>query len=118
MALYLEGKTPLSTMFFPSRRQLPESRYQVYRHGRAQGSGGERRAERQWQAGDGVGRGNQSQQHSAVYPRSAGRVACDLGRRELGGLAVRFAATSGDASAGLRSATQCLIKGRQQERQD
>ena len=43
-------------------------------------------SERQGQAGDGVDRGNQSQQHSAVYPRSAGRVACDLGRRDLGGL--------------------------------
>ena len=31
--------------------------------------------------------------------------------------AVRSAATPGDASAGLRSAAQCLIKGRQQERQ-
>src|SRR6266536_1813586 len=51
-------------------------------------------------------------------PRSAGRVACDLGRRDLGGLALRSAATPGDASAGLRSAAQCLLKGRQQERQD
>ena len=34
---------------------------------------------------------------------------------ELGGLAVRSAASPGDASAGLRSAAQCLIKGRQQE---
>ena len=33
--------------------------------------------------------GNQSQQHSAVYPRAAGRVAGDLGRRELGELALR-----------------------------
>src|SRR5438874_4829263 len=51
-----------------------------------------------WQAGHGVDRGNQSQQHSAVHPRSAGRVACDLGRRDLGGLALRSAATPGDAS--------------------
>src|SRR5947208_14002399 len=71
-----------------------------------------------WQAGDGVDRGNQSRQHSAVYPRSARRVACDLGRRDLGGLALRSAATPGGTSAGLRSAAQCLLKGRQQARQD
>src|SRR6267154_3701151 len=71
-------------MIFPPRRQLNESRHQVYRHGRAQGSDRDRGAERQWQAGDGVDRGNQSQQHSAVHPRSAGRVACDLGRRGPG----------------------------------
>src|SRR6202040_3851973 len=106
MRLYLEGKTPLSAMFFPPRRQLYESRHQVYRHGRAQGSDSDRGVEWQWQAGDGVERGNQSQQYSAVYPRSAGRVACDLGRRDLGGLAVRSAATPGGASAGLRSAAQ------------
>jgi hypothetical protein len=29
-----------------------------------------------------------SQQHSAVPPRSTGRAACDLGRRNLGRLAV------------------------------
>src|SRR4029077_17775082 len=84
MTLYLEGKTPLSAMFFPPRRQLYESRHQVYRHGRAQGSDSDRGVEWQWQAGDGVDRGNQSQQYSAVYPRFAGRVACDLGRRDLG----------------------------------
>jgi hypothetical protein len=39
---------------------------------------------------DGEACRNQSQQHFAVYPRSAGRVACDLGRRDLGGLALRF----------------------------
>src|SRR4029077_8538295 len=59
-----------------------------------------------------------SQQHSAVYPRSAGGTACHLGRRDLGGLALRSFAAPGSASAGLRSASQCLIKGRQQERQD
>src|ERR1700758_4683753 len=104
-------------MIFPPRRQLYESRPQVYRHGRAQGSGGDRCPQQQWQASDGVDRGNQSQQHSAVYPRSAGRVACDLGRRDLGSLALRSAAPPGGASAGLRSAAQCLIKGRQQKRQ-
>src|SRR5215813_14703653 len=36
----------------------------------------------------------------------------------MGGLALRFAPAQGAASAGLQSATQCLIKGRQQERQD
>src|SRR6266849_6138856 len=105
-------------MIFPSRRQLHESRHQVYRHGRAQGSDCDRRPEWQWQAGDGFDRRNQSQQHSAVYPRSAGRAACDLGRRDLGILALRSVAAPGSASAGLRSAAQCLIKGRQQERQD
>jgi|SRR5579864_3525397 hypothetical protein len=53
--------------------------------------------------------------NSAVYLRSAGRVACDLGRRELACLALPSAATPGGASAGLRSAAQCLIKGRQPE---
>ena len=48
----------------------------------------------QREAGDGVRDRNQSQQHSAVSPRSAGRVACDLGRRDLGGLAVRSAAAA------------------------
>jgi hypothetical protein len=38
MALYLEGTTRLSAMFSPSRRQLHESRHQVYRHGCAQGT--------------------------------------------------------------------------------
>src|SRR6476646_3914849 len=75
MTLYLEGKTPLSAMFFPPRRQLYESRHPVYRHGRAQGSDRDRGVEWHWQGGDGVDCGNQSQQHSAVYPRSAGRVA-------------------------------------------
>src|ERR1700720_3581705 len=117
MALYLEGKTRLSAMFFPSRRQQHESRDQVYRHGRAQGSHCDCRPEWQWQAGHGVHRGNQGQQHSAVYPRSARRVACDLGRRDLGGLALRSAAAPGGAGAGLRSAAQCVIEGRQQERQ-
>ncbi len=103
---------------FPQGGNSNESRRQIYRNGRAQGSDRDRRAERQWQAGDGVDRGNQNQQHSAVHPRSARRVTCDLGRRNLGGLALRPAATPGAASAGLRSAAQCLIKGRQQERQD
>src|SRR5207249_12153797 len=98
MALYLEGKTPLARMIFPPRRQLNESRHQVYRHGRAQGSDGNRGAERQWQAGDGVDRGNQSQQHSAVYPRSAGRAACDVVRGDLVILALRSAATPGGTS--------------------
>ena len=61
-------------MIFPSRRQLHESRHQVYRHGRAQGSGGNRCPQQQWQAGDGVDCRNQSQQHSAVYPRSGGEL--------------------------------------------
>ncbi len=86
------------------RRQLYESRHPVHRHGRAQGSDRDRRAERRWQAGNGVDRGNESQQHSAVHPRSAGRVGCDLG-----GLAVRSAATPGDASA---SSTACGRIGR------
>src|SRR5882724_6983715 len=60
-------------------------------------------------------RRNQSQQHSAVYPRSAGRAACDLGRRNLGGLALRSAAAAGGASSGLQSTAQCLVEGGQQE---
>src|SRR5260370_3295003 len=59
-------------MIFPPRRQLNESRRQVYRHGRAQGSDCDRGPRWRWQAGDGVHRRNQSQQHSAVYPRNAG----------------------------------------------
>src|ERR1700746_2081107 len=61
-------------MMLPARRQLHESRHQVYRHGRAQRSDRDRSAERQWQAGDGVDRRNEGQQHSAVYPRSAGEL--------------------------------------------
>jgi hypothetical protein len=45
-----------------------------------------------------------SQQYSAVYPRSTGRAACDLGRRHLGVLAVRSTAAAGAASLGLQSA--------------
>src|SRR5207245_11479016 len=56
MTLYLEGKTPLTRMIFPPRRQLNESRHQVYRHGRAQGSDCDRRPEWQWKAGDGSGK--------------------------------------------------------------
>ena len=39
----------------------------------------------------------QARSISAVHPRSAGRVACDLGRRDLGGLALRSTATPGGA---------------------
>jgi hypothetical protein len=46
-----------------------------------------------------------------------GGVACDLGRRDLGGLALRSAEATRTPSPGVRSAAQCLIKGRQQERQ-
>ena len=46
-----------------------------------------------------------------------GRAACDLGRRHLGGLAVRSAAAAGAGSCGVQSAPQCLIKEGQQERQ-
>src|ERR1700681_2095598 len=74
MALYLEGKTPLDANDLSPRRQLNESRPQVYRHGRAQRSGGDRCPQQQWPAGNGVDRGNQSQQHSAVHPRSAGEL--------------------------------------------
>ena len=45
----------------------------------------------QWQAGDGIDCRNQSQQHSAVHPRSARRATRHLGRRDLGSLAVRSA---------------------------
>src|SRR5262249_49495319 len=59
-----------------------------YRDGCAHGSDCDRSSEQQWQAGHGVDCGNQSQQHSAVYPRSTGRVACDVRRGDLGGLAL------------------------------
>ena len=79
-------------------------------------------AERQWQAGHPRSRSWKPKPAAfcSLSTRScAGRVACDLGRRDLGGLALRVCfATPGDASAGLRSAAQCLIKGRQQKRQD
>src|SRR5579862_5090098 len=64
---------------------------------------------------DGEACRNQSQQHFAVYPRSAGRVACDLGRRDLGRLALRSAAAPGSARAGVRSAARRLINGRQHD---
>src|SRR6267154_2895943 len=104
-------------MTFPQGGNSNESRRKIYRNGRAQGSDSDRRPEWQWKAGHGNHSRNQSQQHSAIPPRSAGRAACDLGRRNLGGLAVRSAATPGGGSAGLQSAAQRLIKGRQQERQ-
>src|ERR1700693_1094126 len=47
-----------------------------------------------------------------------GELHVTWGRRDVGGLALRSAATPGGASAGLRSAAQCVVKGRQQERQD
>src|SRR5207249_5325918 len=50
-------------MIFPSRRRLHESRHQVYRHGRAQGSDCNRRPQWQWQAGHGV--------RLAILPRMA-----------------------------------------------
>ena len=40
----------------------------------------------------------------------------DLGRRNLGILAVRSAAAAGRASSAVQSAPQCLVKGGQQER--
>jgi len=40
-----------------------------------------------------------------------------LGRRNVGGVAVRSAAAAGAAGSGVQSAAQCLIKGGQQERQ-
>src|SRR5438445_330529 len=67
MTLYLEGKTSLTRMIYPPRRQRNDSRHQVYRHGRAQGSDCNRRPQWQWQAGDGVHCRNQGQQYSAVY---------------------------------------------------
>jgi len=64
---------------------------------------------------DGVDRGNQNQQPSAVYPRTAGRIACHLGRRHLGSLAVRPAEAPCARSPGLQSATQRIVEGGQQE---
>src|SRR5258708_5771852 len=69
------------------------------------------------EAGHGIHPRNQSQQHSAVHPGSTGRAACDLGGRNLGGLAVRSAAAAGGASSGLQSAPECPLKGGEQERQ-
>src|SRR5260370_16392398 len=94
-----------------------ESRHQVYRHGRAQGSDSERRPRWQWRDGHGYHPRSESQQHSRVHPRSTERATCDLGRRNLGGLAVRSAAAAGRASSGLQSAPECLPKGGEQERQ-
>jgi hypothetical protein len=48
---------------------------------------------------------SQSQQPSAVYPRTAGRTACHLGRRHLGSLALRPAEATCAPSPGLQSAT-------------
>src|SRR5258708_4891830 len=101
----------------PKGDKSNESRHQVYRHGRAQGSDSDRRPEWQWEACHGNHPRNQSQQHSRVHPRSTGRATCDLGRRDLGGLAVRSAAAAGGASSGLQSAPECLLKGGEQERQ-
>src|SRR6185503_7071322 len=84
----------------------------------AQGS--HRHGSRGWhgQGSDGVGGRNDNEQYSAVHSRSARRAACDLGRRDLGSLAVRPTETTRASGGGLQSAAQCLIKGRQQERQD
>src|SRR6202040_2887481 len=118
MAFYLEGKPSVSTNeLSPQGGNSNESRGQIYRNGRAQGSDCDRRPQWRREAGHGNHRRNQGQQHSAVSPRSTGRAACDLGRRHLGGLAVRSAAATGTGSCGLQSAPQCLIKGGQQERQ-
>src|SRR5260370_16006894 len=94
-----------------------ESRHQVYRHGGAQGSDSDRRPEWQWEACHGNHPRNQSRKNSRVHPRSTGGAPCDLGRRDLGGLAVRSAAAAGGASSGLQSAPECLLKGGEQERQ-
>src|SRR5882757_943744 len=118
MALYLEGKISVDTNEL-SPQEATQMSHDVKYIGMDvhQGSDCDRRPEWQWKAGHGNHPGNQSQQHSAVHPRSAGRAACDLGRRNLGGLAVRSAAAPGGASSGLQSAPQCLIEGGQQERQ-
>ena len=118
MALYLEGKTSVGT-----NELSPKEATQMSHDVKYIGMDVHKEAiviavlNEQWEAGDGVHHRNQSQQHSAVHPRSTGRAACDLGRRHLGGLAVRSAAAAGAASCGLQSAPQCLIKGGQQERQ-
>src|ERR1035438_3142877 len=113
----LREKISVSTNTLPQGGNSNELRRQIYRNGRAQGSDCDRRPESGREAGDGVRHRNQSQQHSAVPPRSTGRAACDLGRRHLGRLAVRSAAAAGAAHCGVQSAAQCLVKGGQQERQ-
>src|ERR1700723_618536 len=116
--LPLRGKIPLARITFPPKGyNSNESRHQVYRHGRAQGSDCDRGPEWQWEAGHGNHRRNQSQQPSRVPSRSTGRTPRDLGRRDLGGLVVRSAAAAGGAGSGLRSTPECLIKGGEQERQ-
>src|SRR5215469_3026126 len=61
-----------------------------YRHGRAQGSDGDRCPEWQRQVGNGIHCRNQGQQHPAVYPQAARRTACHLERGDLGSLALRL----------------------------
>src|ERR1019366_9609965 len=77
------------------------------------------RCSSQWrgQVGNGIDRRNQSKD-SARFPQwSAGRTACDAGRGDVGGLAVRRAQTARAGTRGLQYAPQCLIERRQQERQ-
>src|ERR1700730_14963013 len=117
MALYLEGKTTVDTNEL-SPKEATQMSYDV----KYIGMDVHKEAIviavlKQWEDDHGNHPRNESQQHSAVSPRSAGRAACDLGRRHLGGLAVRSAAASGAAHFGVQSAPQCLVKGRQQERQ-
>src|ERR1043166_442200 len=68
----LRERLSLTRCSFPQAGNSNESWHQVYRHGRAQGSDRDRGAEWPGESGNGVDRGNQSQQHSAVYPRSRG----------------------------------------------
>src|ERR1700730_10897181 len=117
MALYLEGKTTVDTNEL-SPKEATQMSYDV----KYIGMDVHKEAIviavlKQWEDDHGNHPRNESQQHSAVYPRSTGRAACDLGRRHLGGLAVRSAAAPGAAHCGVQSAPQCLVKGGQQERQ-
>jgi len=92
MTLYLEGKTPVSVMFFPqggncTGRDVKYIGMDVHKEAPAIAVLND--------SGKPVMESIVETKASSilpVYPRSAGRVACDLGRRDLGGLAVRSAA--------------------------
>src|ERR1700680_2026204 len=105
MALYLRGKISVGTSDLSPKEATAMSRDIKYI-----GMDVHQEAiviaapEWQWEASHGNHSRNQSQQHCAVPPRSTGRAPCDLGRRNLGGLAVRSAAAAGAPSSCSQSA--------------
>src|SRR6202163_2217753 len=60
--------------------------------------------------------GNESDDGSAVYSRTARQLACDLRRRNLRGLAARLTQATRHRSAGVQSAKECSAESRKQER--